>query len=107
MGSTAGTDRGQYEYGDEDSERPLDSLKDSAKDSADSAKESADSAKHQAGNKFDELKDDIKATTGDIEEDLGQLNVEVLVPPNTVYCARCQPLHQSCSGDGMQLTLLS
>ena len=33
--------------------------------------------REQVGEKFDELKDDIQSATGDLEEDLGKLNVEV------------------------------
>lgn len=76
-GSTSG--QGHHDYTDDDSDRPLDSLKESTKETADSAQESAESAQHKAGHKFDELKDDIKSATGDIEEDLGQLNVEELM----------------------------
>ena len=81
IGSTSGSTsgQGQYDYTDDDSDRPLDSLKESTKETAESAQESADSAQHKVGHKFDELKDDIKSATGDIEEDLGQLNVEVAV----------------------------
>jgi len=88
IGSTSGSTsgQGQYDYTDDDSDRPLDSLKESTKETAESAQESADSAQHKVGHKFDELKDDIKSATGDIEEDLGQLNVEVAVLTVCILC---------------------
>lgn len=96
-GSATGSGRERYDNDDDDIDRPLESLKDSghkagrkaeevgdeasrkAEETGNKAGQKFEEAKEETGHKYEELKDDIKSTTGDLEEDLGQLNVEDLL----------------------------
>ena len=65
--------RGFYDASSDDDDRPLDSLKDTQRE----VQEDAEEAKEEAGNRFGRFKANIQAATGDLQGDLGQLDVEV------------------------------
>ena len=68
VGSTAsGSESDKGFYGDDDdSDRPLPD------------QHTAEQVGEQAEEKFDDFKEEITSATGDLEEDLGRLNVEVV-----------------------------
>ena len=80
MGSTARSEddsrKGPFGDGDDDDDRPLPN-----QNTRDNTREKFDEVKEDVQDDFEDakegVKDDIQSATGDLEEDLGRLNVEV------------------------------